>query len=163
MVGTAVTDYVVAKLAKSDDAPGYNVTGTSDMNPIEEQIALLKQLCPEAKTVGVLYTSSEDNSVLQAGLAKEYIEAAGLEYVEVTVTGTNDVQQATQSIVKKCDAILHPHGQHLCFGDAHGLRRGDGIQDAGYLRRIGHGGSRRPGDAGHQLPRLGLPDRPNGD
>ena len=58
--------------------------------------------------MGVLYTSSEDNSVLQAGLAKEYIEAAGLEYVEVTVTGTNDVQQATQSIVKKCDAIYIP-------------------------------------------------------
>lgn len=108
VVGTAVTDYVVAKLAKSDDAPGYNVTGTSDMNPIEEQIALLKKLCPEAKTVGVLYTSSEDNSVLQAGLAKQYIEAAGLEYLEVTVTGTNDVQQATQSIVKKCDAIYIP-------------------------------------------------------
>ena len=73
VVGTAVTDYTSAKLAKSDDAPGYNVTGTSDMNPIEEQIELLQQLCPDAKTVGVLYTSSEDNSVLQASLAKQYI------------------------------------------------------------------------------------------
>ena len=108
IVGTAVTDYVVAKLAESDEEPGYNVTGTSDMNPIEEQIELLTQLCPDAKTVGVLYTNSEDNSVLQAGLAKEYIEAAGLEYVEVTVTGTNDVQQATQSIVRQCDAIYVP-------------------------------------------------------
>lgn len=108
VVGTAVTDYTSAKLAKSDDAPGYNVTGTSDMNPIEEQIELLQQLCPDAKTVGVLYTSSEDNSVLQAGLAKQYIEAAGLEYVEMTVTGTNDVQQATQAIVKKCDVIYVP-------------------------------------------------------
>lgn len=108
ILGTAVTDYVSARLVDSNDAPGGNVTGTTDMNPIEEQIDLLVQLVPDAKTVGVLYTSSEDNSILQAKLAKEAIEAKGLKYVEVTVTNSNDVQQATQSIVDQCDAIYIP-------------------------------------------------------
>ena len=66
------------------------------------------QLAPEAKTVGVLYTSSEDNSILQAQMAQEIIEELGLNYVEVTVTNSNDVQQATQSIVEQCDAIYIP-------------------------------------------------------
>ena len=108
VLGTAVTDYVEAKVVNSDEAPGGNVTGTSDMNPIEEQIDLLKKLVPNAQTVGVLYASSEDNSVLQAKLAKEAIESKGLKYVEATVTNVNDIQQVTQSIVDKCDAIYIP-------------------------------------------------------
>jgi len=108
ILGTAVTDYVSARLVDSNEAPGGNVTGTTDMNPIKEQIDLLVQLVPDAKTVGLLYTSSEDNSILQAKLAKEAIEAKGLKYVEVTVTNSNDVQQATQSIVDQCDAIYIP-------------------------------------------------------
>ena len=108
ILGTAVTDYVSARLVDSNEAPGGNVTGTTDMNPIKEQIDLLVQLVPDAKTVGVLYTSSEDNSILQAKIAKEAIEAKGLKYVEVTVTNSNDVQQATQSIVGQCDAIYIP-------------------------------------------------------
>ncbi|HEY8499101.1 MAG TPA: ABC transporter substrate-binding protein [Clostridia bacterium] len=108
ILGTAVTDYVVARLVDSNEAPGGNVSGTTDMNPVKEQIDLLVKLVPDAKTVGVLYNSSEDNSILQAGLAKEAIEALGLKYVEVTVTNSNEVQQATQSIVEKCDAIYIP-------------------------------------------------------
>ncbi|PKM48449.1 MAG: sugar ABC transporter substrate-binding protein [Firmicutes bacterium HGW-Firmicutes-6] len=108
ILGTAVTDYVVANLVDSNQAPGGNVSGTSDMNPIKEQIDLLVKLAPATKTVGVLYTSSEDNSVLQAGIAKDAIEALGLEYVEVTVNNSNDVQQAVQSIVTQCDAIYIP-------------------------------------------------------
>jgi putative ABC transport system substrate-binding protein len=108
ILGTAVTDYEVARLVDSNEAPGGNVSGTTDMNPIAEQIDLLTKLVPTAKTVGVLYTSSEDNSVLQAAIAKEAIEKAGLSYVEVTVTNSNDVQQAAQSIVGQCDAIYIP-------------------------------------------------------
>ena len=108
ILGTAVTDYVVARLVDSNEVPGGNVSGTTDMNPISEQIDLLIKLVPTAKTVGVIYTSSEDNSVLQAGIAKKAIEKAGLKYVEVTVTNSNDVQQATQSIVGQCDAIYVP-------------------------------------------------------
>lgn len=108
ILATAVTDYVAARLVDSNEAPGGNVSGTTDMNPVKEQIDLLVKLVPEAKTVGVLYTSSEDNSIIQATMAKEAIENLGLEYVEVTVTNSNDVQQATQSIVDKCDAIYIP-------------------------------------------------------
>lgn len=108
ILATAVTDFVSARLVDSDAAPGGNVSGTTDMNPIKDQIDLLVKLVPEAKTVGVLYTSSEDNSILQAAIAKEAIEKLGLKYVEVTVTNSNDVQQATQSIVGQCDAIYIP-------------------------------------------------------
>lgn len=108
ILGTAVTDYVAARLVDSNEAPGGNISGTNDMNPIKDQIDLLVKLVPDAKTVGVLYTSSEDNSIVQAKIAKEVIESKGLVYTEVTVTNTNDVQQAVQSIVEKCDAIYIP-------------------------------------------------------
>lgn len=108
ILATAVTDFESAKLVDTAAAPGGNVSGTTDMNPITEQIDLLVKLAPDAKTVGVLYTSSEDNSILQAALAKEAIEKLGLTYVEATVTNSNDVQQATQSIVDQCDAIYIP-------------------------------------------------------
>jgi len=108
ILATAVTDYEAAKLVDSIDAPGGNVTGTTDMNPIKEQIELLVKLAPNAKTIGLLYTSSEENSIVQANIAKEVIEGLGLSHVEVTVTNSNDVQQATQSIVNQCDAIYIP-------------------------------------------------------
>lgn len=108
ILGTAVTDYVGARLVNSNDAPGGNVSGTTDMNPIKEQIDLLVKLAPNAKTVGVMYTSSEDNSVIQAKIAKEAIEKLGLKYVEVTINNSNDVQQAAQSIVTQCDALYLP-------------------------------------------------------
>ena len=108
VLGTAITDYVSAGLVESNEKPGYNVSGTSDMNPVDAQIKLIKELFPECQTVGVLYTSGEMNSVLQAKMAKEAIEALGMKYVEVTVANTNDVQQATQQIVGMCDAIYIP-------------------------------------------------------
>ncbi len=108
ILGTAITDYVVARLVDANELPGTNVSGTTDMNPVADQIKLIKELFPETKTVGVLYTSSEDNSVLQAKMAREAIEAEGMAYTEVTVTNSNDVQQATQSIVDSCDAIYIP-------------------------------------------------------
>ncbi|MDF2986879.1 MAG: sugar transporter substrate-binding protein [Eubacterium sp.] len=108
ILATAVTDFESAKLVNSNTAPGGNVSGTTDMNPIKEQIDLLVKLVPGAKKVGVMYTSSEDNSILQAKLAKEAIEKLGLTYVEATVTNSNDVQQATQSIVTQCDALYIP-------------------------------------------------------
>jgi putative ABC transport system substrate-binding protein len=108
ILGTAITDYVDARLAQSNEAPGYNVSGTTDLNPIVDQIALIKRMAPDTKTVGLLYTSSEDNSVLQARMAKVEIEKAGMKYVEVTVNNSNDVQQAAQSIVEQCDALYIP-------------------------------------------------------
>ncbi len=108
ILGTAITDYVAARLVNSAEAPGTNVSGTTDMNPIEEQIDLLKTLVPHAETVGLLYTSSEDNSVLQARLARAAIEALGLRHVEITISNSNEVQQAVQALVKRVDAIYVP-------------------------------------------------------
>ncbi|OPX43614.1 ABC transporter substrate binding protein [Ruminiclostridium hungatei] len=108
IVATAVTDFESAKLVDSNEAPGGNVTGTSDMNPIKEQMDLLVKLVPDAKKVGVMYNSSEVNSIVQAKVAKEAIEKLGLTYVEATVTNSNDVQQAAQSIVTECDVIYIP-------------------------------------------------------
>lgn len=108
ILGTAITDYEVARLVDSNENPGKNVTGTSDLNPIEEQIDLILKLAPETKTIGVIYNSSEDNSILQAQIAKEVIEDLGLSYTEVTISNSNEVQQAAQSIVNKCDAIYLP-------------------------------------------------------
>ena len=108
ILGTAITDYEVARLVNSNENPGTNVSGTTDMNPVADQIKLIKELFPETQAVGVLYTSSEDNSILQAQMAKEAIEAEGMTYVEGTVSSSNDVQQATQSILDSCDAIYIP-------------------------------------------------------
>ena len=105
---TAVTDPVDAGLVQSSEAPGTNVTGTNDMNPIREQMELIPEILPDAQTVGLLYTSSEDNSILQIEEAKAILEEMNLDYVEQTVTGSNDVQQAVQSIVTRCDAIYIP-------------------------------------------------------
>ena len=108
ILGTAVTDYEVAKLVDSNEAPGANVSGTSDMNPIADQIDLIFELFPDTETVGCIYNGGEDNSVLQAQIAKEQVEALGKTYTEITVASTNDVQQAMQTLVTKCDAIYIP-------------------------------------------------------
>lgn len=108
ILGTAVTDFVQAKLVESNEHPGFNVSGTSDMNPVAEQIDLIKRLVPEAKTLGLLYTSSEVNSQIQAALAKERAEQLGLKVVEVTVNNTNDVQQAAVNILGQVDVLYIP-------------------------------------------------------
>lgn len=108
ILATAVTDFEVAGLVESNEKPGGNISGTTDMNPISEQMDLLFQLCPDTKTVGFLYNSSEDNSRLQIEKAKEYLDAKGVAYTEKTVSSQNEVQQATQSIISECDAIYLP-------------------------------------------------------
>ena len=108
IVGTAISDYLGSRLVESYEVPGGNLTGTSGLNPIAKQMNLLVELLPEAKTVGILYTSSEISSVTQAEIAKEKLNEHGLDYVEMTVTNTNDVQQAVQSLVEKCDVIFVP-------------------------------------------------------
>ena len=108
IVGTAITSYTEAQLANSDEAPGRNITGTTDMNPIEEQIRLIQEICPDAKTIGFLYSSNEDNSVLQVNMAKEVCQELGLPTTEQTISSTNEIQQAVTSIVDACDAIYIP-------------------------------------------------------
>jgi putative ABC transport system substrate-binding protein len=105
---TAVTDPVAAKLVNSMEKPGTNVTGTTDMNPIQEQFELLKQLVPTVKKVGILYNAGEVNSQVQVDIAKEVAQELGLEISEATVATSADVLQAAQSFINKVDAIYVP-------------------------------------------------------
>ena len=105
---TAVTDPVEAKLVESLEKPGTNVTGTTDMNPVTEQLALIKELVPDAKNVGIVYNSSEVNSEVQVKIAREAAPGLGFTLHEATVTATNEVMQAAQSLVGKVDAIYLP-------------------------------------------------------
>ena len=108
IVGTAITDYVGAKLAASNEKPGGNITGTSDMNPIKEQIDLLLKIKPDAKTIGTIYCSSEVNSEVQIKAMQEYAESKGLTVKVATISTVNDLQQAAQSLVGSVDAFYEP-------------------------------------------------------
>ena len=108
IVGTAITNYEEARLVESNEAPGYNVTGTSDQNPVEKQGELLLQLVPEAKTVGIVYNASEVNSQLQVANMKEYLQKNNVVVEEAIFADINHMQQATQSLVGKVEAIYLP-------------------------------------------------------
>jgi len=108
IVATAVTDYEQAKLVAKNEKPGGNVTGTTDMNPIKEQIDLMLTLVPNTKTIGTIYSSSEVNSQKQIEVMKAYAKSKGLTVKEATVSTVNDIQQAAHSLVGKVDAIYIP-------------------------------------------------------
>ncbi|MGO3251784.1 MAG: ABC transporter substrate-binding protein [Microbacterium gubbeenense] len=114
---TAVTDAEAAGLVESNDAPGANVTGTSDLNPVADQLALLAEIAPDAKTVGVVYSSGEVNSEVQVDLAKEAAADLGLTIKEATVSNSSEVQQATQSL-GDVDAIYVPTDNTVVSGIA---------------------------------------------
>ncbi|MDV7103987.1 ABC transporter substrate-binding protein [Vibrio sp. TH_r3] len=105
IVFTAVTDPVGAKLVSNAEKPGKNVTGLSDLSPIAQHVELIKELLPDAKTVGVVYNPGESNSVSLMKLLKESLAANGLELVEATALKSADVQSATQAISAKSDVI----------------------------------------------------------
>ncbi len=107
---TAVTDGVDANLIASNDAPGGCITGTSDMNPVSDQIDLIKTLVPTATKIGILYTSAEDNSRIQAEMAEDAIDALGLTSVVKTVTSANDLQLTFNALANTddVDAIYIP-------------------------------------------------------
>ncbi|MBO4947739.1 MAG: ABC transporter substrate-binding protein [Peptococcaceae bacterium] len=108
IVGTAITNYEETRLVESNEAPGYNVTGTSDQNPIEKQGELLLDLVPDAKNVGIVYNASEVNSQLQVANMTAYMQSRNVTVVESTFADINHMQQATQALVGKVDAIYLP-------------------------------------------------------
>ncbi len=108
IVITAVTDPVAAKLAKSLKKPGTNVTGTTDMVPIDKQIELLLSIVKDAKTIGIMYNSGEANSKIQADLAEKALKKANVKVKVLTANTTNDVQQVTTSLAKDVDGIYIP-------------------------------------------------------
>lgn len=104
---TAVTDPVAAGLVDSNEAPGANVTGTTDMNPVAEQLALIKEVVPTVQTVGIIYSSGEVNSQAQVDLAKEAAAGLGITITEATVTNASEVTTAAQTL-GDVDAIYIP-------------------------------------------------------
>ena len=110
VVFSAVTDPVSAKLVESREHPGGNVTGTSDQSSdaISTQINLIKKVLPKAKTIGILYTQSEPNSVVQKDEAKHLLEEKGFTVVEKTILDSNNVKAAAESLMAEVDMVFVP-------------------------------------------------------
>lgn len=108
IVGTSVTDYVSIGLVASNEAPGANVTGASDMNPVTVQVDLMKTLCPEVKTVGIVINSGEENSAIQAEEAKTAFEAEGFAVKIYSVADTNEIQTVVTAACNEVDAFYEP-------------------------------------------------------
>ena len=110
VIFSAVTDPVSAKLVESREHPGGNVTGTSDQSSdaISTQINLIKKVLPKAKTIGILYTQSEPNSVVQKDEAKRLLEEKGFTVVEKTILDSNNVKAAAESLMAGVDMVFVP-------------------------------------------------------
>lgn len=108
VVYSAVTDPVAAKLVKSWDAAGSNVTGVSDLSPLAKHLELIQQVVPTAKRVGVIYSPGEANSVAIVAALKQAAAGTGLAIVEAAAARTVDVASAAQSLVGKADVIYAP-------------------------------------------------------
>ena len=108
IVVTAVTDPAESGLCESNEKPGTNVTGTSDLTPIKEQMDLLKEILPEAKKVGILFCSAESNSEIQAKMAREALDALGIEHEDYVVSSSNEIQSVVESAIGKVDALYAP-------------------------------------------------------
>lgn len=109
VIGAAVTNFEAAGVVKSNEKPETNVTGASDMNPVKEQMDLLKKLVPNAKKVAIFYCSDEANSIYQGDIAKEAATAIGLEPTVVTVPNDSSaIQQVAESMIGKYDAVYIP-------------------------------------------------------
>lgn len=110
ILATSITDYASALEIKDwNGKTGFNVSGTSDLAPLKEQAAMVKEIVPDVKKVGILYCSSETNSKYQATVVTEELKNLGIESKEYTFVDTNDVSTVTQQMVTdKCDAIYIP-------------------------------------------------------
>lgn len=108
VVFTAVSDPLGAQLVKDMEKPGGNVTGLSDMSPVAEHVALIKEILPNAKSIGYLYNSGEANSVSLLAVLKTEAEKAGLTVVESAATKSAEVQGAARALVGRADAIYVP-------------------------------------------------------
>lgn len=105
----AVSAPVAAGVITDMEKPDKNATGTSNAIPVEDIFAFSAKLTPDVKTYGFLYCMSEVNSVNTAAAAKEYCDAKGISYEEITVTNSSEVQQAVQTLAGKADAIFIPN------------------------------------------------------
>ncbi|MDD4850934.1 MAG: ABC transporter substrate-binding protein [Gemmiger sp.] len=109
VLGTSVTDYATA--LDIDDwtgTTGKNISGTSDLTPLDEQAKMIQELLPNAKQVAILYCSAEANSVYQAKTIEGYLDAAGIAYKEYSAADSNEIQAVTSSAIADCDAVYIP-------------------------------------------------------
>lgn len=110
IIGTSVTDYVSeeAAIVASNEAPGGNVTGYSDMSDIAAHVDLTQKLCPDAKTVAIIYCSAEPNSVIQGKQADELYKAAGFSTLILTASDVTTISSVVTSACDQADVIYIP-------------------------------------------------------
>ena len=109
ILGTSVTDYGTAlSMDNFSGTTGLNVSGTSDLAPLDQQEAMIKELVPNVKKVAIVYCSAEANSEFQAQKIEGYLKDDGIAYQEYTFADSNDIQSVVQSAVSDCDAMYIP-------------------------------------------------------
>lgn len=109
ILGTSITEYGTAlELEKFDGTVGSNISGTSDLAPLDEQAQMVIDLVPTAKKVGLLYCSAEPNSAYQVKVVRAYLEGKGLTVEDFKFSDSNDVAQVAAAAADKCDALYIP-------------------------------------------------------
>ncbi len=109
ILGTAVTDYATAlNMDEWDGTTGTNISGTSDLAPLDQQADMLHELFPDAKNVGILYCSAEANSEYQASVITGYLEEMGYTVSEYTFSDSNDVASVTTNACAENDVLYIP-------------------------------------------------------
>lgn len=109
IVATSITDYATAlDISDWKGKTGFNVTGTADLAPLDEQAKMIKELVPDAKNVGILYCSAEPNSKYQSTVIQKSLQELGFTCKEFTFVDTNDVTAVTQQAAAECDVIFAP-------------------------------------------------------
>ncbi len=124
---TAVTDPVGADLIESAEAPGGYITGTDDMNPIDEQVELARELLPDATKLGIIYSDNEINSEIQADLVKLKAESLGFEVVIKTISTVTDLNLIAGQLAREVDVIYIPTDNNVI--SAIGILRDISIQN----------------------------------
>ena len=108
IVGTSVTDYIAAGAVNSNEKPGTNVTGVSDLGEIKAQVDVLLTFCEPDTKIAVVYCSAEPNSTYQADLAKKYLEEQKIPYAIYTAADSNEIQAVVTKAVADCNAMYIP-------------------------------------------------------
>ena len=117
VLGTSVTDYGTAlSIEDWSGKTGTNVSGTSDLAPIDQQEDMILELVPDVKKVGILYCSSEPNSAYQSELIKKELEADGIAYEEYTAADSNEIQTVTTTACNECDVLYVPTDNTMASG-----------------------------------------------
>lgn len=107
VIYTAISDPVAAGLATEENGAGLAVTGTSDLLPLDEQVAMIRQLMPEAKTIGVLYTTSEENSISNIARLEEIVKEYDFTLVTKGISAPADIPMAADAILNQVDCLTN--------------------------------------------------------